>query len=121
MRILLNLKKEFPNPELFNLIKRKGIYFYDYVDSFERLNETSLPPHESFYSRLNKFNVTLEEYERAKEVWIKFNCKTLWNYTLICLKQDVNILADEIQTFRKMYTKERQLDPVHYVTSPSLT
>ena len=27
-------KNEFTDPELFNFIKRKGIYFYDYVDSF---------------------------------------------------------------------------------------
>ena len=43
------------------------------------------------------------------------------DYILIYLKPDVNILADAIQAFRKMYIKEIQLDDAHYVSSPSLT
>ena len=35
------------------LLKRKGIFCYDYLDSFERLAETALPSREQFLSKLS--------------------------------------------------------------------
>ena len=32
---------------------RKGVYPYEYMDSWERFNETSLPSKKEFYSNLN--------------------------------------------------------------------
>ena len=37
----------------FNLLVRKGVYPYEYMDSLQKLKETALPPKEAFYSRLN--------------------------------------------------------------------
>ena len=37
----------------FVLLLRKRVYPYEYIDSWERFNETSLPPKEAFYSELN--------------------------------------------------------------------
>ena len=34
------------------LLLRKGVYLYEYMDSWERFNETSLPPKKDFYSEL---------------------------------------------------------------------
>ena len=39
----------------FNLLARKGVYPYEYMDSLKKLKETALPPKEAFYSRLNPF------------------------------------------------------------------
>ena len=47
-----NLKKFYHDPRKFNLLKRKGVYPYDYVDSVDKLAESSLPPKQAFYSRL---------------------------------------------------------------------
>ena len=33
----------------FNLLARKGVYPYEYMDSLEKLKETALPPKEAFY------------------------------------------------------------------------
>ena len=46
---------EFCNKNLnkFILLLRKGVYPYEYMDNWERFNETSLPNKESFYSNLN--------------------------------------------------------------------
>ena len=43
---------EFCNKDLnkFILLLRKGVYPYEYMDNWERFNETSLPNKESFYS-----------------------------------------------------------------------
>ena len=48
-----NLKKYFPNKEQFNLIKRKGIYPYDWIDSVEKFKFEYLPEKEQFYNKLN--------------------------------------------------------------------
>ena len=37
----------------FVLLLRKGVYPHEYIDSWERFNETSLPPKEAFYSELD--------------------------------------------------------------------
>ena len=39
------------------MLLRKGVYSYEYMDNWERLNETSLPNKESFYSNLNMENI----------------------------------------------------------------
>ena len=80
---------------------RKGIYPYEYMDIFERFNETQLPSIDKFYSNLSDENITQKDYEHAQKVWKEFNCKTLGDYHDLYLKSDVTLLADVFQTFRK--------------------
>ena len=61
-----NLKKFYPEESQFILLKRKGVFPYDYVVSVDRLEEKSLPPKEAFYSKLNEEDITDEDYEHAK-------------------------------------------------------
>ena len=46
---------QFCNGDLnkFVLLLRKGLYPYEYMDSWERFDETSLPNKEAFYNKLN--------------------------------------------------------------------
>ena len=37
----------------FGLIRRKGVYPYDYMDSFNRFDETKLPSEDAFFSKLS--------------------------------------------------------------------
>ena len=46
-------KEIYSDSRKFDLLKRKGVYPYDYVDSVDKLAETAFPPKEAFYSRLN--------------------------------------------------------------------
>ena len=48
-----------------DLLLRKGVYSYEYVDSLERLDETQLPLRSAFYSRLNDGGISEEDYEHA--------------------------------------------------------
>ena len=52
----------------FVLLSRKGIYPYEYMDSWENFNEISLPDKEAFYSKLNKKGITDEEYAHAQKI-----------------------------------------------------
>ena len=51
---------------------RKGIYPYDYMDSFEKFNKTELPTKEEFYSILNNEHISDDEYKHARIVWETF-------------------------------------------------
>ena len=57
-----NLKKFCPDPRKFDLLKRKGVYPYDYVDLVDKLLEIALPLKEAFYSKLNDEETTNEDY-----------------------------------------------------------
>ena len=104
-----------------DLLYKKGIYPYEYMDSFEKFSETSLPKKEDFYSKLNDEHITEDEYAHAKEVWKTFDCKTLGDYHDLYVKTDVALLADVFENFRKLCLQQYGLDPAHYFTSPGLS
>ena len=84
-------KQEFKK-EQFNLMKQKGIYPYDHMDSFDRFNETKLPVQQDFYSILNNEHISDEQYKHAQNVWDTFNLKTMGDYHDLYLKSDIPYL-----------------------------
>ena len=107
--------------EQFNLMKQKGIYPYDHMDSFDRFNETKLPVQQDFYSILNNKHISDEQYKHAQNVWDTFNLKTMGDYHDLYLKSDILLLADVFENFRKTCLQYYKLDPCHYFTSPGLS
>ena len=105
---LIELSETFPsiykfcNKDLnkFELLLQKGVYPYEYMDSWERFNETSLPDKESFYSELNKENITDEEYAHAQKVWEVFKIKNLGEYRDLYVQIDTLLLSDVFENFR---------------------
>ena len=114
-----DLSRYFVEKEL-KLVKRKGVYPYDYMNCFEKLAETSLPPREDFYSRLNDVQISQEDYEHAQKVWKKFQMKTMRDYHNLYLKTDVLLLADIFEEFRNICLRYYKLDPAWYYTLPGL-
>uniref|UniRef100_UPI0035900141 uncharacterized protein n=1 Tax=Myxine glutinosa TaxID=7769 RepID=UPI0035900141 len=104
VNLVQNLK-EFPCLSEYFLDKdfltQKGIYPYDYMDSFERFNETQLPSKENFYNKLNNSHISDKDYVHAQNVWEKYNIKNLGEYHDLYLKTDVLLLADVFEAFRK--------------------
>ena len=80
------------------LLYKKGIYPYEYMDSWERFSETRLPDREKFYRKLNDEHITDEEYAHAQRVWEAFGYKTLGDYHDLYVKTDVALLADVLET-----------------------
>ena len=103
-----------------HLLKQKGVYCYEYTDNWDKFKETKLPNKEKFYSSLNDTNITDEDYKRALEIWDKFNCKNLGEYSDLYLKSDVCLLADVFENFRNTCLRYYKLDPTHYFSSPGL-
>jgi len=82
------VKSFFSNDIEFRLIRKKGLFPYEYLDSASRLEETSIAPRETFYSNLTEMECTLEEYDHALKVWSHFSCSTLKDYTSLQKKID---------------------------------
>ena len=99
---------------------RKGVYPYEYMDSWGRFKETRLPPKEAFYSKLNMEGISEKDYEHAQQVWNIMGEKTLESYHNVYLKTDVLLLADIFENFRETCLKHYQLDPAHFYTAPGL-
>ena len=102
-----------------DLLKRKDVYPYDYVDSPARLEETCLPPKSSFFSRLTDTDIS--DYAHAQNVWTTFQMNTLGDYHDLYLKCDVLLLADVFEQFRATCMSYYGLDPAHYYTAPGLS
>ena len=68
---LIYRSKVFKGKRL-NLMSQKGVYLYDFMDSFEKFNQTKLPNKDQFYSILNDQGITDDEYYHAKKVWKTF-------------------------------------------------
>ena len=104
-----------------DLLIRKGVYPYDYMDSFDKFNETKLPPINEFYSKLYDSNVDKKDYAHAQNVWSHFGFKNMGEYHDLYLKTDVVLLADIFENFRDVCLKNYKLDPAWYYTSPGLS
>ena len=104
----------------FDLMIRKGVYPYDYMDSFDKFN-SPLPKKEEFYSILNNEHISDENYKHAQNVWNTFNLKNMGEYHDLYLQSDILLLTDVFENFRKTCLEYYKLDPCHYFTSPGLS
>ena len=108
------------NSKSLELLKRKGVFPYEYMTDFSRLGATCLPPKEAFYSQLSDSHITDSDYAHAQNVWETFGCKSMKDYHDLYLKTDVLLLADVMTEFRKTCKKAYGLEALHYYTSPGL-
>ena len=124
------LIEKFPNTyqlcnkdlDKFALVLRKGVYPYEYMDSWKRFNETSLPSKESFYSELKKEGITDEDYVHAQKVWgDTFKIKDLGEYHDLYVQLDTTLLADVFENFREKCIEIYELDPAHFLSASELS
>ena len=64
----------------FDLVRRKGLYPYDYMDSIERFDETELPSQDAFFNKLSGSSCSDIDYAHASRVWDAFGCETIADY-----------------------------------------
>ena len=114
-----NLLKYF-TPKQAEILKQKGFYPYEYMDSEEKFNDTKIPPREAFYSKLSGRGITEKDYKHAGNVWNNFKMKTFKEYHELYNITDVLLLADVFENFRDLCLKIYGLDPVYYFTAPGL-
>ena len=108
------------NLNKFMLLLRKCVYLCEYMDNWERFNETSLPSKESFYSNLNIEDIDEIDYRHGNNVFNKFKLNNLGDYHDLYVQSDTLLLADVFENFRDMCLKEYELDPAHFLSLPGL-
>ena len=102
------------------LLLRKGFYPYEYMDSWEKFDENTLPPKEAFYSNSNLEDISDEDYMHAQKVWDVFQIKNLGEHHDIYVQTDTLLLSDVSENFRNMCLNIYGLDPVYFVSAPGL-
>ena len=125
------LTEKFGSKNL-ELLKQKGTYPYEYMDSFKRFNEEKLPDKKCFYSSVKDGttddngekldgHISDEDYLTCTKIWNKFNMKNMSDYHDHYLKKDVLLLADVFEKFTGRCLKFYKLDHCHYFSSPGLS
>ena len=81
-------------------MKKKGVYPYYYMDSFQKFGDQQLPPKEEFYGFFKDEGISDEQYEHAQNVWDTSGVRTMGDYHDLYLKSDFLLLADIFENFR---------------------
>ena len=103
------LKKRFKNTSKFSdnniskfiLLLRNVAYPYEYMDDWEKFNETTLSEKEEFYSNLNMEDITDADYMHAETVSKDFELKNVGEHHDLYLKSDTLVLDDVLKTLEK--------------------
>ena len=103
----------------FILLLRKGVYLYEYMDSWQRFDET-LPDKEAFYSNLNMEDITDVDYRHAKRLLKYFSNKNIGDYHDLYVQGDTLLLADVFDNFRNKCVEVYEVDPAHFLSAPGL-
>lgn len=75
---------EHLNENEFKLLTQKGVYPYEYMDSWNKFNEKQLPSKKDFYDKLNDSRISNKQYEFAHKIWNTFKLEICVN-TQICI------------------------------------
>ena len=103
------------------LERRKGIFPYEWFDSIDKLNETSLRHKEAFCSKLKQSGTTDKEYQQAIDCWNKTGCKSIKNYMMLYLKTDVLLSVDVFEKFRDKCLDYYEIDPCYTYSTLGLS
>ena len=124
------LIKKFPNTyrfchndiNKFILLLRKVVYPYEYMGSWERFNETTLPNKKAFFSKLYLEDITDEDYIHAQNVYEEFKLKNLGEYYDLYVQSDTLLLDvfDVFENFRNKCIEIYELALAHFFSTPGL-
>lgn len=103
------------------LLLRKVTHPSDYIDSFDKYSNASLPSKEEFYSR-NAHRATDDlDYQHAENVWSAFGIDHMGEYSDLYLLSNVLHLADVFEYFRTVCHEFYHIDPANYITASALS
>ena len=87
----------------------KGFFPYEWVDGLDKLEETSLPPHEAFYSSLKNQNVTEQEYQYCQQVWEDNEMATFKDFLVWYNNLDVVPFIEAVEKMSQFW-QDRKID-----------
>ena len=117
---LKNITKNHFNKN-FKLVNKKLENFpYMYVNP-NNLHEVNLPNKEYFNNILTLEDIDDDKYNEVQLFYKNMEFKNLKEYLECYLTSDITLLADVFNNFRNIIFDQFQLDPVKYISSPSLS
>ena len=125
------LVEEFGSENL-GLLKQKGDYPYEHMDSFERFNEEKLPARKYFYSsikdrkidddgKISDGHISVKDYLTCGKIWDRLGVKNMGDHQDHYLKKDVLLSADVCEKFIATCLRFYRLDPYNYFSFPGLS
>ena len=114
------LSEEFSG-EFLELEKQKGVYSYEYMDSFKKFSENKLHDRYKFFSSLKDVCISEKNYLKINNIWNVFKMNTMGDYHDLYLKTDVLLLADMFSNFINTSLDYYRLDPCHDFISLGLS
>ena len=84
------------------LMLQRGIYPCEYLDDWEKINETIFLEKEDFYSLLNMEDIADADYMHTKRVCEDFEIKNLGEYYDLYVQSGTLLLVDIFENFRNV-------------------
>ena len=109
------------NGDLFELVRQKGMYPYENMDSFKKFVDDKLPDRCNFFSSLKHECINEKDYLHAVNILNVFKMNKMGDYHDLYLTTDVLLLADVFEKFINTCLEYYELDPCHYFSSPGLS
>ena len=98
----------------------KGYYPYEDADSWEKFRETTIPPKEAFYSKLNLESISDADYAHVQKVWEVFEIKNFGEYHNLYAQSDTVLLADVFESFSDTCIEKYDFDSANFLTAARL-
>ena len=114
------LSEEFTG-EFLELVKQKGVYPFEYMNSFKTLSENELPVTSKFFSSLKDECISEKDCLKANNIWNVLKMNTMGEYHDLYFKTDVLLLADVFEKFISTCLDYYGLDLSHYLSSSGLS
>ena len=111
------LHKYVYSPTLLDMLVRKGVFPYTYLDYVEKLWVSHLPEKNFFFNDLIEQHISDADYEFAQTEWNELVCDTLKDYLEGYLAADVFLLEDVFEKFQTKCLDQYALDPANYLSS----
>ena len=123
------LKQRFPNTyqlcndniDKFELLLRKSVYPYEYIDSWDKFDLLVPLDKKHYYSELNDSNISDEDVNHVKNVCNTLKITNLGQYHDLYVPSETALLADIFENFRDRYLDVDKLDPAYYLSAPGLS
>ena len=113
------LSQEFSG-DLLKLVKQKGVYPYEYIDSFKRSFGKELPGRCELYCSLKYGCISFINYLHAINVGNVFKMNAVGGYHDLYLKTGILLLTDVFEKFINTCLDFYGLEPCHYFSNPRL-
>ena len=100
----------------------KGVYPYSLCnDAYLMKKIVSFPPIGKFFNELTNTSCTPKDYQFGIDVYKSFNCKNLYEYTILYNHTDTLLLAEIMMVYRKVIQDNFQMDINHFLGIPGLS